>query len=285
MLVVRDPREMRHVLGEDGSGRRVPTVLVPTMGALHAGHASLMDRAGEIAGECGGRVVVSIFVNPLQFGDAEDLRSYPSTLDADLDMCLAHGVTAVYSPSVDAVYPAGFATSVSVSGVSERWEGASRAGHFDGVATVVAKLFATCRPDWAIFGRKDLQQVAVVRRMARDLDLGVEVVVAPTVRDSDGLALSSRNTRLSADARRRALVLPEALKLGVDTALERGPQVARAAMAERIRDAAGVSLDYVDLVDDASMEPIERVDGECSAIGALVVDGVRLIDNLPLSPD
>jgi len=243
-----------------------------------------MDRAGEIAGECGGRVVVSIFVNPLQFGDAEDLRSYPSTLDADLDMCLAHGVTAVYSPSVDAVYPAGFATSVSVSGVSERWEGASRAGHFDGVATVVAKLFATCRPDWAIFGRKDLQQVAVVRRMARDLDLGVEVVVAPTVRDSDGLALSSRNTRLSADARRRALVLPEALKLGVDTALERGPQVARAAMAERIRDAAGVSLDYVDLVDDASMEPIERVVGECSAIGALVVDGVRLIDNLPLSP-
>lgn len=258
-------------------------MLVPTMGALHLGHASLIERARELADERRGRVVVSIFVNPLQFGDPDDFTNYPFTFDDDVALCGRLGVAAIYAPQVSDVYPDGYATTVSVSGVSERWEGSSRGGHFDGVATVVTKLFAACRPEVAVFGRKDLQQVAVVRRLAADLDLGVDIVAAPTVRDHDGLALSSRNRRLGAEARRRALILPATLRLGVDVARRDGIDSARRAMVDMAATATGVIVDYLDFVDDATMQPVERIEPGCSAIGAIVVDGVRLIDNLELS--
>ena len=278
MLIVRDPGEMRHLSSKFGS-----VVLVPTMGALHLGHASLIERAREIADHGTSRVVVSIFVNPLQFGDPADFANYPSTFDDDLAMCERLGVSAVYAPGASDVYPEGYATTVSVSGVSARWEGASRSGHFDGVATVVTKLFAACRPKVAVFGRKDLQQVAVVRRLTRDLDLGVDIVAAPTVRDHDGLALSSRNVRLGPDARRRALVLPAALRLGVEVALGEGVPAARRAMLASVEELPEIEVDYLDFVDDATMEPVDRVAPGTSAIGAIVVSGVRLIDNLELS--
>jgi len=279
MLVICDPREMRHFAD------RSSLVLVPTMGALHAGHAELISRAGHAADRNGSLVAVSIFVNPLQFGDVADYENYPNTFDADLDLCRRQGVSVVYAPDTRRLYPDGFSTKVSVSGVSEHWEGESRSGHFDGVATVVTKLFAACRPSVAVFGRKDLQQVAVVRRLVLDLDLGVEIEVVPTVRDPDGLAISSRNVRLTAEGRRRALVLPRALIEGLGVARREGVPAARRRMADRIRDIDGVSLDYVDFVDDSTMESVESLAPGVSAIGAVVVDGVRLIDNHPFGTD
>ena len=172
------------------SGRTI--ALVPTMGALHAGHVSLIERAGELADA----TVVSVFVNPLQFGEAVDFDTYPRTIDDDVAICASAGVSVVYAPATDAMYPPGFDTRVVPGRLAETMEGASRPGHFDGVATVVTKLFGAVRPDVACFGEKDFQQLAIVRRMAADLDLGVRVVACPTLRDDDGLALSSRNRRL-----------------------------------------------------------------------------------------
>jgi len=187
--------------------------LVPTMGALHQGHTSLLERA---RAECD-VVAVSIFVNPLQFGDPEDIARYPRTLERDLRVCADAGADVVFVPSVEEMYPSwpsAPSTTVSVRGVSDAWEGASRPGHFDGVATVVAKLFTTAGPCRAYFGLKDFQQLAVVRRMARELSLPVEVIGCPIVREPDGLALSSRNVRLSATERRAATALSQALAAG-----------------------------------------------------------------------
>ncbi len=256
--------------------------LVPTMGALHAGHRSLIVHA---ASECD-HVGVTIFVNPLQFGEPEDIDRYPRTLDADLAVCRDAGAATVLTPSVAEMYPdwpASPSTTVSVRGVADRWEGASRPGHFDGVATVVAKLFAMAGRCRAYFGEKDFQQVAVVRRMAADLSLPVTVVDCPTVRDADGLALSSRNARLSADERAAAVVLSRALAAGreVVAAGEDDPASVAGTMAAVVATEPLVRLDYAVAVDDADLEvpPALRAAGTVRLLVAGWLGSVRLIDN------
>ena len=262
--------------------------LVPTMGALHAGHRSLIAAA---AAECD-VVVVSIFVNPLQFGDPSDIAAYPRTLERDLEVCAAAGATVVFAPSVTEMYPGGpdaVATTVSVAGVSSSWEGASRPGHFDGVATVVAKLFSIAGPCRAYFGQKDFQQLAVVRRMAADLCLPVEVVGCPTVREPDGLALSSRNVRLSPDERSAAVVLSRALAAG-QSALAAGvisTEELTSIMRGVVDSEPGVALDYAVAVDAATLvEPAVVSDaGTIRLLIAAIVGPVRLIDNAPALSD
>lgn len=251
--------------------------LVPTMGALHEGHASLARRARAACDA----VLATIFVNPLQFGPTEDLARYPRTFDADLDLLAAVGADAVYAPSVDDLYPAGFSTHVDVDGPTAGFEGAARPGHFRGVATVVAKLFARTRPDRAFFGRKDAQQVAVVRRMHADLDLPGAVVVAPTVRDADGLALSSRNRYLSAEERALALTVPHALDVGSGVARNGGSaRDVVSAVQAFLDDHAGLVTDYAVVTDPALGAPPEQ--GEARLLLAVRVGSTRLLDNAAL---
>jgi pantoate--beta-alanine ligase len=258
--------------------------LVPTMGALHAGHVSLLARARE---ECD-VVAASIFVNPLQFGDPEDIAHYPRTLGRDLVVCGQNGVDVAFVPSVAEMYPSwpdAPAVTVTVRGVSDVWEGASRPGHFDGVATVVAKLFSVAGPCRAYFGEKDFQQLAVVRRLALDLALPVEVVGCPTEREADGLALSSRNVRLSPEERNAAVVLSRALAAG-QAAIAGGLRSA-AAVSRVMRDVVAleplVRLDYAAAVDAASLAEA-NVLADPSSVRLLIaaaVGPVRLIDNAP----
>jgi pantoate--beta-alanine ligase len=256
--------------------------LVPTMGALHDGHTSLVTRARTGCDV----VVVSIFVNPLQFGDPEDIAHYPRTLERDLLVCAEAGADVVFVPPVPEMYPswpAAPTTTVSVGGVSDRWEGASRPGHFDGVATVVAKLFAIAGPCRAYFGLKDFQQLAVVRRLALELSLPVEVVGCPTVREGDGLALSSRNVRLSSDERRAATVLSRALAAARATvaAGERSGAALRTIMRASVSGTPPVRLDYAVAVDATSLEEVGTIDDPYSVrlLIAAQVGPVRLIDN------
>ncbi len=253
--------------------------LVPTMGALHRGHTALIAEAKSRAS----RVMATIFVNPLQFGANEDLDAYPRREAADIAMLEDCGCDLVWLPTADELYPAGFATTVSVSGVSDHWDGAARPGHFDGVATVVARLFTAVQPDFAIFGEKDFQQLAVIRRMNEDLGLGVEVVGIKTVRDADGLALSSRNAYLSEDERRRAVALPYSLE-EARRAILAGAPIAPALAAAKLRMAqAGFeSIDYVALVDAATLEPLDVATGEMRLIAAARIGTTRLIDNVQL---
>ncbi len=273
--VVLDDRGALEVFREGVAG----TVgFVPTMGALHEGHASLVRRA---RASCDA-VVASIFVNPLQFGPGEDYGRYPRTLDGDLALLGREGVDAVYAPPREDLYPAGFASHVDVAGITQGFEGAARPGHFRGVCTVVTKLLLRVRPHRTWFGRKDAQQVAVVRRMAADLDLPGEVLVSPTVRDLDGLALSSRNRFLSADDRRRALALPRALASARD-ACARGER--QAAALERLARASlaqtqGVEVSYVGVVDPDAFAPLQLLDGRPALMVAAVrVGSTRLLDN------
>jgi pantoate--beta-alanine ligase len=256
--------------------------LVPTMGALHEGHTSLMTRA---RAECD-VVAVSIFVNPLQFGDPADIAHYPRTLERDLVVCAESGVDVVFVPSVPEMYPSwpdAPSTTVSVRGVSDSWEGASRPGHFDGVATVVAKLFTIAGPCRAYFGLKDFQQLAVVRRMARELSLPVEVVGCPIVREADGLALSSRNVRLSPDERQAATVLSRALAAGRAALAEgaRSVDSVNAAMRAVAATAPLVVLDYAVVVDADTLEAVRTIDDDATVrlLIAAQVGPVRLIDN------
>jgi pantoate--beta-alanine ligase len=257
--------------------------LVPTMGALHAGHRSLVERA---ARDCD-LVVVTVFVNPLQFGDPDDIARYPRTLDADVELAGSVGADIVFAPPVQEMYPgfpAPVATIVSVANLGDHWEGASRPGHFDGVSTVVAKLFAMAGRCRAYFGEKDFQQLAVVRRMARDLSLPVEVVGCPTVRDDDGLALSSRNLRLSPEQRRAALALSRALRAGaagVANGVTNAAEI-EATMVETVGTEPTVELDYAAVVQADDLRPASsiRPDGSIRLIIAATVGGVRLIDNL-----
>ena len=258
-----------------------PVGFVPTMGALHDGHAALIRRArAENA-----TVVVSIFVNPLQFDRAEDLERYPRTLDADVALCASLGVDAVFAPLPGEMYPTPPAMRISVGTLADHLCGASRPGHFEGVATVVMKLLQIVQADRAYFGEKDAQQLAVIRRLVADFNLPVEIVGLPTVREPDGLAMSSRNRRLSAGGRQTALALIRALR-AVAEAIASGkpPATAREAGVATLPGGDAVQLDYLEVVDAATMQPVDRVDRPVIIAGALWVDGVRLIDNLPAGP-
>ena len=257
-----------------------PVVLVPTMGALHTGHAALIDAARARAGT-NGTVVVGIFVNPTQFGPGEDLAKYPRTFEADLELCAAHGADAVFAPSADEMYPAGDATFVEETTLSRGLCGAQRPGHFRGVCTVVTKLFNIIRPDAAIFGEKDYQQLAVIRRMTRDLFLGIEIIGHPTVREPDGLALSSRNRYLSAEERQRARHFPAALREAAD---ERTPAGIIAKAAALITAGTGSAPQYVELVDAETLAPLAALDRPAVLAAAVKIGETRLIDNVRLAP-
>jgi pantoate--beta-alanine ligase len=257
--------------------------LVPTMGALHEGHLSLVRRA---MAECD-RVVVSIFVNPAQFGAGEDLDRYPRTPEADAAVLGAEGVHAIFAPSVEAMYPPGGATTVHCAGpLSERLEGAFRPGHFDGVALVVTKLFVAARPDRAYFGAKDAQHCAVVMRLARDLDTGVDVVVCPTLRDHDGLALSSRNRYLGEAARERALAIPAGIAEAA--ALFDGGERDSTILIEVVRkalDRARLDVDYVVVVEAERLTDVRIAGPGSEILVAARIEGTRLIDSFRLGID
>jgi len=251
--------------------------LVPTMGALHAGHMALIAEAKRRAD----KVVASVFVNPAQFNDAGDLARYPRTEAEDARMLKAQGCDLLWLPRAEDIYPQKFATTVHVAGVSERWEGAHRPGHFDGVATVVAKLLLSVKPDVALFGEKDFQQLAVIRRMVMDLNIAGEIVGVPTVRDADGLALSSRNALLSADERQRAAAFPAALEQARDAIRRGDPEGPAIDQAVNLLRNAGFSrVDYFVLVDAETLEPVAHPQGETRLIAAAVIGTTRLIDNL-----
>lgn len=256
--------------------------LVPTMGALHEGHLSLVRAACARADY----VAVSVFVNPTQFGPGEDFESYPRDLDADMGLLAAEGVDLVFAPSAAVMYAPDASVTVDPGTLAGQWEGEIRSGHFTGVATVVTKLLSIVRPDLAYFGEKDYQQLQVVRRLVCDLDLGVSVVPCPIVRDRDGLALSSRNVRLSAAGRASALAIPAALEAAAE-ALAWGEREARAlelAMLERFAEADGLALDYAVVVDPDTLDPIETVDAPARALVAARVGDIHLIDNCALVP-
>lgn len=251
--------------------------LVPTMGALHAGHMALVEEAKRRADS----VAATIFVNPTQFNDKDDLARYPRQEGEDARKLEDAGCDLLWAPSVDDIYPEGFSTSVHVSGISERWEGEYRPGHFDGVATVVAKLLLSVRPDVALFGEKDFQQLAVIRRMVADLNIATEIVGVRTVRESDGLALSSRNAHLLSDERSRAVALPRALEAARD-AINDGVDV-RGVLGEAedsLLEAGFSRIDYFALVDAATLEPLERPAGQMRLIAAATIGATRLIDNM-----
>lgn len=262
------------------AGRRIG--LVPTMGAFHDGHLSLMRRARE---DCD-VVVVSLFVNPSQFNDAGDLDAYPRDPDRDVALAAEIGVDYLFAPAVDEIYPPGFATTVSVAGVTETLEGAHRGrAHFDAVATVVTKLFNIVGPDAAYFGQKDAQQAVVIGRLVRDLDIPLAIEVCPTVREGDGLAMSSRNVHLSPADRDRAVALHRALGAARDavSAGERDPGAARErALAELAH--AGIEPEYFELVSADTLAPLQRIDGDVLAVLAAPVGGTRLIDNHLIQP-
>ena len=283
-LVLRTPAEVReHSRAERRAGRRV--ALVPTMGALHDGHRSLITAAAELADT----VIVSIFVNPIQFDRADDFNSYPRLPADDLALCAAAGAAAVYLPGVEHMYPAGFDTRVEAGSLADRFEGEHRPGHFTGVATVVTKLFGAVEPDVAVFGEKDFQQLAVIRRMTVDLDLGIEIVAAPTCREPDGLAMSSRNRRLDPDARRAAVGIPDGLDAAQAAVAdgEQHPEVLAAIVRGHLHGAE--AIDYVAIIDPDTLTPLDDLrapDGSWRPSVALVAawyGGVRLIDNRRLS--
>jgi pantoate--beta-alanine ligase len=276
MRTVRTVSDLRAALaGPRREGRSIG--LVPTMGALHDGHLSLIRRARAESD----RVVVSLFVNPTQFAPTEDLGSYPRDEARDASLAAEAGADLLFAPPVEEVYPPGFATTVGVSGVSEPLEGARRgAGHFDGVATVVTKLFNMAQPDVAYFGQKDAQQVAVIRRATRDLDMPVRIEVCPTVREPDGLAMSSRNAYLTADERPRAVALRRALdaaRAAVEAGEADAAVVAGAARAPMTD--LGVEPEYLAVVDPDTFEPVPRVDRDVLVAIAARVGRARLIDN------
>ncbi len=276
--VVRDLQRARQaVLTARAAGKRVG--FVPTMGALHEGHLSLIRRARR---ECS-FVVVSIFVNPTQFGPNEDLDRYPRPFQRDVQLCAREGVDLVFAPSPEAMYPAGYSTYVDVEGITERYEGACRPGHFRGVATVVTKLFHIIPADVAYFGQKDAQQLAVIRRMVADLNFPLEIVACDTVRDPDGLAVSSRNVYLDPQQRRSALGLSRAL-FEARRRFQAGERSREAlgTLMRRIMEQSGIAVDYADVVDPESFEPVDPATEQALLIVAGRVGQTRLIDNLPL---
>jgi pantoate--beta-alanine ligase len=261
------------------AGRRVG--LVPTMGALHDGHMALVDEARRHTDV----VIVTIFVNPLQFNRPDDFANYPRPIDDDLAICAAHGVDAVYAPVAATMYPDGFQTHVEPGALADVLEGAQRPGHFRGVATVVTKLFNAARPHAAVFGQKDFQQLTVIRRMATDLDMAIDIVGMPTVREPDGLAMSSRNRRLTPEQRAAAVCVPESLT-AVRAAYARGERNAAALVAtgRAVVDAEPLArFEHLELVDGDTLQPCTTADPRTVAVTAVWFGDVRLIDNTLLA--
>ncbi len=269
------------------SHRHLPRVLVPTMGALHRGHTSLFDRAREEASRLGGEVVATIFVNPTQFGPNEDFTAYPRPLEADLAKCREHGVDAVFAPGVGDMYADDRSITIAENRLSTTLCGASRPGHFDGVCTVVAKLFLLTQPGAAIFGEKDFQQLAVIRRLVRDLDFPVDIIGAPTVREEDGLALSSRNVYLTPGQRAQAQVLQRSLAKtarGIAEGRLETPSAAKEAFLGEFAAATLARLDYFEMVDAWTLQRLDEFgDSEPRLLAAAFFGKTRLIDNVGLS--
>ncbi|HEX7693144.1 MAG TPA: pantoate--beta-alanine ligase [Sphingomonas sp.] len=278
MQTIRDLAALREATaGFRASGERI--ALVPTMGALHAGHMALIEEAKRTAT----RIVASIFVNPKQFGPNEDLDRYPRREGADARMLADAGCDLLWMPPVEVMYPVGFATNVSVAGISDVLDGAARPGHFDGVATVVAKLFNQVRPDVALFGNKDFQQLTVIRRMVADLDFDIEIVGVQTQRDDDGLALSSRNLYLSDEDRARAVALPRTLGVAARAiARDDDPHEALAAAVASLMAAGFDSVDYVAMVDAETLAEMPEADRPRRLLAAARIGGTRLIDTIPV---
>lgn len=257
-------------------------IFVPTMGALHEGHITLVQRAKKWAGRHG-KVVVSLFVNPTQFNSRSDFQHYPKTLTADLKKLKKGHVDLVFIPTATAMYPTGAEATIEVGKLAQHLCGKSRPGHFRGVATVVAKLFHIVQPDLALFGEKDFQQLAIIRKIVEDLNFPIQIIGHPTVRESDGLAMSSRNLRLSATGRVKARCLSQALREAqrlVKSGIRESAQLKR-----RVRQVIGKNgrVDYIEVVDEHTLQPIKKVTGRCRMALAIWIDGVRLIDNCVLS--
>ena len=278
MIVLETADAMRAWSEEQRRGGKA-IGFVTTMGALHAGHASLMREAARETETA----IASIFVNPTQFAPHEDFDKYPRTWDTDVKICEDCGVAAIYTPRKDAIYPPGYATYVNVEGLSEGLCGVSRPIFFRGVATVVTKLFNAVRPHRAYFGQKDAQQCAVIRRMTQDLEFGIEIVILPTVREADGLAMSSRNRYLSAEERTRASCLSRSL-FGAEQMFRDGVRDAKPIVEFVRAGMADVQIDYVELVDADTMQPIERIERPAVLAVAAFVGPARLIDNVILNP-
>lgn len=276
MQIIRDIATLHRGVDALKQGRK-SVALVPTMGALHDGHLSLVRMAKRVADH----VVVSIFVNPTQFGPNEDFDAYPRDEARDAALLVEAGVALLWAPEVSVMYPAGHATHIEVAGLGADFCGAARPGHFDGVATVVAKLFNQVRPDIAIFGEKDWQQLAIIRRMARDLDFAIDILGAPIARAPDGLALSSRNAYLTDEQRAAAAAFPAALQAAAKAIAGGGEAAEALAAAEAAIVAGGFdSVDYVALVDADSLERLSRFRAPARLLGAARIGKTRLIDNL-----
>jgi pantoate--beta-alanine ligase len=251
---------------------------VPTMGALHEGHLYLIRQTRK---HCS-MVVVSIFVNPLQFGPAEDLSRYPRTVKIDQQWCRDSGVDLLFWPSSEEFYPKDFQTSVKVNRLSQRWEGEARPTHFEGVTTVVTKLLCLIQPNRSYFGQKDYQQLLIIKQMVQDLNIDTKIIRCPTIRESDGLALSSRNRFLSESQRRKAVSLSAALKQGVQ-AIKQGAtnvRIIQSSMQKMLRKISGVKIEYLAVCDAKTLEPLTSVKGEVVLLGAIQIGNIRLIDNL-----
>ena len=275
MLILRTPKELSQTVDACRvNGQSV--AMVPTMGALHQGHTSLFDLAHRHADV----VVATIFVNPLQFNNPVDFDKYPLQMDRDIELLQQHGVEFLYAPKADTMYGSNFSTSVQVDGITDVLEGSSRPGHFLGVSTVVAKLFSAGRPDVAIFGQKDFQQVAVIQRMVADLDMPIQIIVAPTIRETDGLAMSSRNFRLSNSARQEAVAISQGLRKAQNqfaTGISESQQLIKTVVS--VIESTSADIDYVKVVDSVTLKELPTANLGSVIVVAVIIDGVRLIDN------
>ena len=278
MHILRTPQELSQSVDAcRAKGQSV--AMVPTMGALHRGHTSLC----EIAHQHADVVVATIFVNPLQFNNSADFEKYPLQMDHDVQLLEEQGVHFLYAPTVDTMYDSGFSTSVYIDGITDLLEGASRPGHFSGVATVVTKLFSAGRPDVAVFGQKDFQQFAVIQRLVADLDMPIRLIMAPTIREEDGLAMSSRNVRLSASARQEAVAISQGLlaaQAQFDSGICESERLIKA--VESVIAPTSAAIDYVKLVNAKTLQDATTASKGCVIVVAVVLDDVRLIDNLVL---
>lgn len=268
----------REITAHKSAGKRIG--FVPTMGALHEGHLSL---ARTLTEHCEVRVC-SIFVNPTQFNDPKDYQAYIINLEADKKALEREGVDILFAPTVEEMYPRGFQSTVSLSEITKPWEGASRPGHFAGVATVVTVLFNAVQPDVAIFGEKDFQQLRLIEQMVSDLKMGIKIVRGKLVRDNDGLALSSRNARLSPQGRKDSLAISRGLAAACEACEggERNARVLEDVVATSVRAVHGAEIDYIAAVREDTLEQIDRVEGRCRILVVVKIDGVRLLDNMAL---